>query len=173
MLAGLATVVAPFFAGISVFLNPLRRRVKSGNDAGAAAGFLKVALLDSLPDNQTPRRFEVIDDLVDAWNIFPQEPVGAVYLVRDPSGQVKAFNVDCPHAGCSVDFHSASQKFKCPCHDSSFEPADGAIANPASPSPRGLDELETTIKEGPNGKEIWVRYQKFQAGTKEKKVIDS
>jgi len=173
MLTGLAATVAPLLAGLAVLLDPLRRRTRQRGGASAAEGYLKVAMLDALPAGSPPRRFEVIDDLVDAWNVFPNEPVGAVYLVRGATGQVRAFNVDCPHAGCSVDFNGASGKFQCPCHDSSFEPADGAIANPASPSPRGLDELETVIKQGSGGQEIWVRYRKFQAGTKEKKVIDS
>jgi len=72
--------------------------------------------------------------------------------------------VVCPHAGCFVEYKPAGRRYVCPCHASSFG-LDGAIADPASPSPRGLDELAVEMRAGG---EVWVLFQNFQAGTREK-----
>jgi menaquinol-cytochrome c reductase iron-sulfur subunit len=154
----------PFVAGGLVFLDPLRKKKGRGGAGQDEDGFIKVAQLDGLLVGGTPRRFAVIDDRSDAWNLYPQEPIGAVFLIRPELDKVQAFNVTCPHAGCSVDFNSDHKLFQCPCHDSSFA-MDGQIANPKSPSPRGLDELDVRIK---NSAEVWVRFQNFQSATSRK-----
>jgi menaquinol-cytochrome c reductase iron-sulfur subunit len=154
----------PFLAGALVFLDPLRKKQKRAGAGEDEDGFIKVAPLDSLLVGGMPRRFTVIDDRTDAWNLYPDEPIGAVYLFRPETDKVHAFNVTCPHAGCSVDFNSDRKLYTCPCHDSSFA-LDGHIANPKSPSPRGLDELDVRIK---NSAEVWVKYQNFQSATSRK-----
>ena len=87
-----------------------------------------------------------------------------MFLRRTKDGTVTALNAACPHAGCSVAFGGDNSEFICPCHDSSFA-VDGEIANAGSPSPRGLDSLEVEVR---NENEIWVKFQNFQAGHKEK-----
>jgi hypothetical protein len=72
---GLATL-PPLVAGLWMFLDPLRRR-------GAAATFLPVTDLASVPDDGIPRQFAVVADRVDAWTGFAAEPIGAVYLRRE------------------------------------------------------------------------------------------
>src|SRR5689334_20239911 len=72
----------PLVTGAVVFLDPLRKRKSRGAGGKDDEGFLKVAQLDALPVGGAPRRFTVIDDRTDAWNFYPQEPVGAVYLTR-------------------------------------------------------------------------------------------
>jgi Rieske Fe-S protein len=63
-----------------------------------------------------------------------------------------------------VDFSADSGEFLCPCHKSSFK-ADGTIANPASPSPRGVDALAVEVRA--DGA-VWVTFQNFQAGRADK-----
>ena len=41
---------------------------------------------------------------------------------------------------------------------------DGTIADPKSPSPRAMDELEAEVRNG----EVWVRFQNFRKGSPEK-----
>lgn len=167
VVTGAALGVVPLVAGLGVFLDPLRKREATKGDAGAdAEGFLKVASIDGLAVGSTPKRFEVIGDRTDAWNFFPREAIGAVYLLRPSDGEVRAFNVQCPHAGCSVDYKPAAACYQCPCHDSSFRGDDGKVLNPSSPSPRGLDELEARIVDG----FVWVKYQEFRPGTSHKEV---
>src|SRR5579872_543463 len=129
--------LVPAAVGLATFLNPLRRSVKaklqpSGSDAD---GFYKVATLDSL--SETPQAFKIIADRKDAFNTFPKEAIGAVFLSRVGSHDVRAFNVTCPHAGCSVDYRPAKNAYHCPCHNSQFA-LDGQ-RDPKSPSPRDLD----------------------------------
>ena len=147
----------PAVSGLMVFFDPLRRRSQDG-DA------VHVASLNSLPQDGVPRKFSVIADHTDAWNRTPRVPIGAVYLRRIGDKQIQAFNVICPHAGCFVDYDLSRKGYHCPCHNSSFG-VDGKIADPKSPSPRGLDELEVEIR---SDNEIWVKFQNFRAGEQKK-----
>ena len=125
---GGSLVIPPALAGLSVILDPLRRKSESGAS-------VLVANLNSLPENGEPRKFSVLATRVDAWNRTPNVPVGAVYLQRLGDNKVRALNVVCPHAGCFVDYRAANDNFFCPCHNSSFA-LDGRILDPKSPSPR-------------------------------------
>ena len=157
----------PLVVGLLVFLDPLRKRKKRNEKAqtDGPEGFLKVAPLDGLLVGKT-RRYTITDDLIDAWNLFPQEPVGAVYLYRKSESEVIALNVECPHAGCPVDFSPDRKVYQCPCHDSSFK-ISGEIANAGSPSARALDSLEIDPGKLQAG-EVWVKFQSFQSGTAKK-----
>lgn len=157
--------VVPAVVGLASFLNPLRRSVQAkqrptGSDA---EGFYKVAPLDSL--SETPQAFKIIADRKDAWNVFPQEAIGAVFLSRIGTSEVRAFNVSCPHAGCSVDYRPSAHAYLCPCHNSAFA-LDGT-RDPKSPSARDLDSLEVKVEEG----QVLVKFQKFKPGDKEKKAV--
>jgi Rieske Fe-S protein len=145
-----------------VFLDPLRRK----SDAN---GLIRVTTLDAVPDDDIPRFFPVIADRTDAWNRYPNEPVGAVFLRRRKgTNDVYAHNVICPHAGCFVDFHIGQRNFKCPCHDSRFTP-DGARIDPKHcPSPRDLDALEVD-PEGLRRGEVLVAFKNFRTAIPQKK----
>ena len=103
--------------------------------------------LDALPDDGSPQKFPVIADRTDAWNFFPNVPVGAVYLRRTGKDQVEALQVVCPHAGCSIMLEKKGPGtiikgekkvpdtfFFCPCHAASFDLA-GKRLDDTSPSP--------------------------------------
>lgn len=149
--------MVPALAGLAVFLDPLRRK-------GAAGGrLIRVTSLGAIPADGTPAKFAVLADKVDAWNKFSETPVGAVYLRRSGADKIVALNVACPHAGCFVSLQKSGKDFLCPCHDSQFG-LDGHVASAGSPSPRGLDSLEVEVRKD----EVWVRFQSFQPGKKEK-----
>jgi menaquinol-cytochrome c reductase iron-sulfur subunit len=154
---GIALLV-PAATGILAFLNPLRQKSQSGQ-------FMRLASLDVLPDDGTPRKVPVIADRVDAWNRFPAEPIGAVFLRRQGTN-VTALQVICPHAGCSIGFEGSAKdgKFFCPCHAASFDLA-GKRIDKTSPSPRDMDALEVEIR---NKNEVWVKFQTFGVGTAKK-----
>ena len=76
---------------------------------------------------------------------------------------VTALHAACPHAGCFVDYRGDHKDFFCPCHNSAFS-HDGAIINP-SPSARGLDTLDVAIHDDGG---VWVKFQDFKAGVKQK-----
>jgi menaquinol-cytochrome c reductase iron-sulfur subunit len=158
-LAGLFGAIAgvvPLLSGLALLFDPLRRKA-------SASQAIRVASLNSIPADGTPRKFPVLASRTDAWNNSPQTPIGAVYLRRTEAKTVQAFNVVCPHAGCFVEYVGARNGYYCPCHKSTFA-LDGAIAS-ASPARRGLDELEVEIR---NNDEVWVKFQNFLAGEAKK-----
>jgi len=159
VLIGTVVVVCPFLAGTAAFLDPLRPpRRKS--DRGQ---FLRVASLDAVPADGTPRRFQVIAVRRDAWNRYPPGPIGAVYLRRTGKGkEVEAFNETCPHLGCAVSFIPQRDIFQCPCHTSAFNPNNGDVLS--GPSPRGLDKLDCEVRTEDGRDEVWVKYEDFYTG---------
>jgi len=157
ILLGALSVFIPLGAGLIFFLDPLRRTSR-GRD------FLRIAAVDSLPLG-VPRMVKINTIRKDAWSTSPNEPIGAVYLIRKKKG-IEAFQALCPHAGCFVDYTPGKHKFECPCHGSSFE-LDGSRTSSSSPSPRGMDHLETRVE----GNDVLVRYEEFQQGIGEKIVI--
>lgn len=152
---GLAFAV-PALSGLAAFLNPLHTKTSAGQ-------MIRVASLDTLPEAGRPQAVSVVADRTDAWNRFPNEPIGALFVQRTGPNEVQALSVVCPHAGCSVQYESAKERFFCPCHAASFDLA-GKRLDETSPSPRDLDTLETEVR----GNEVWVRFQNFRAGIAEK-----
>jgi menaquinol-cytochrome c reductase iron-sulfur subunit len=156
---GAVIMIFPFAAGLFFFADPLRRR-------GAARGFIKVATLDSVPDDGAPHVFTVVANRTDAWTYFPSEPIGAVFMRREKGGaKLDVLQTTCPHAGCMLDYSSAGNDFKCPCHNSAFH-LDGALAY--GPSPRPMDSLAYEIRDNRGVKEVWVKFETFYTGVAEK-----
>jgi Rieske Fe-S protein len=147
--------IVPVIAGLEVFFDPLRRKT-------GASSAVRLTSLQALPDDGIPRKFPVLANRIDAWNKFTQIPIGAVYLRRS-GNQVQALNAVCPHAGCNVDFLQDRNAYLCPCHNSTFTVA-GRIGDPSSPAARGLDSLDVELR----GNEVWVKFQNFEAGRREK-----
>ncbi len=150
---GAVAYATPIAVGILSFLNPLRQKAQAGD-------FLRLGSLEGLSEGGAPVKTPVIMDRVDAWNRFANEPVGAIFLRRTGKEQVEALQVVCPHAGCFIDYDGANQRFVCPCHKATFE-LDGKRREADSESPRDLDTLEVEVR----GKEVWVKFQRFQPGS--------
>jgi nitrite reductase/ring-hydroxylating ferredoxin subunit len=149
--------LVPAASALAVFFDPLRR-------SGRQSKFLRVAPVSAVPDDGVPRQFPVIAEHVDAWT-RSLEPVGAVYLRRQQGAAApECLSATCPHAGCFVAYDGETNTFKCPCHNSSFEP-DGAII-PPSPSPRSMDTLDCQVQQD----EVLVKFENFYAGKSEKIV---
>jgi menaquinol-cytochrome c reductase iron-sulfur subunit len=156
--SGTAVAAVPLGAALTVLLSPIVRK-----SAGGEGAIVRVASLDAVPSDGVPRKFPVLSDRIDAWNKYPQVPVGAVYLRRTGDKSVEALNAVCPHAGGFVDYVASASCFICPLHNSRFN-LTGGIQDPKSPAPRGMDSLPVEIR----GDDIWVRFQNFQAGIAQK-----
>ncbi len=154
---GGAVGLVPVAAGLTMFMDPLRRQ-------SLAQGSIYVTTLEALPADGVPRKFPVLANKVDAWNKFSQVPIGAVYLRRPVGEKVEALNVVCPHAGCFVDFVPDRMMYLCPCHKATYN-LEGQIADRSGPAPRGMDTLDVELR---NGREVWVKFQNYQAGHAEK-----
>ena len=170
---GAVVGLVPVISGLIFFLDPLFRRGRStqleGSEAGSrkdAEGFIKLSVTRALlPKDGTPQQVTVEDDLVDAWNKFPNVPIGSVWVRASESGDVIVFNTICPHLGCSVEYRNVETDFYCPCHLSAFK-LDGTKDNPIPP--RDMDSL--AVKPD-TGDEIWVQFKNFRGGISEKVEI--
>jgi menaquinol-cytochrome c reductase iron-sulfur subunit len=159
-LMGLALAVP----GVAYLLDPLGKKSQ-------AAEFHTLARLGELKVGE-PRAYRIIDDRVDAWVRYPREPVGSVWLIRQPPGSdevVVALSAECPHLGCAVNLAADGKKFQCPCHTSAFD-FRGQRLNQIPP--RGMDRLEVEGAEAIDPQdpdaEIRVRFQRFRTMSEEK-----
>lgn len=161
----------PLAPGIAVLLDPVLRRKKKTGDGAETAEFVRIAALESVPTGGA-QQYPVIADRTDAWNHFPNERVGAVFLRRvgDNNERVQCFNAVCPHLGCIYSYVASRNEFYCPCHNSAFEITGEKIASEGrvNPSPRPLDELEVDEKRLQESGEVWVKFQDFYTGVEEK-----
>jgi menaquinol-cytochrome c reductase iron-sulfur subunit len=169
VIGGLVGLV-PLAAGLATYLDPIRRTRPKGLT-------VPLTTLDAIPDAQAGTvligQFPVIYDRTDAWNLYPDERIGSVYLVvPQGSDKIKALNTICPHLGCAVDTQKTAgggTKFYCPCHTSSFS-LDGERILPCV-APRAMDELECKVEPAEGGRlNVSVVYQSFQPGLAEKKA---
>jgi Rieske Fe-S protein len=145
--------------GVAYLLDPLRKGMKAGD-------YRRLAKLSDLTVGE-PRSFAVIEERQDAWVKYPMEPVGSVWLVRQPAGskpEVIAFTAECPHLGCAVNLTPDHKQFLCPCHTSAFD-FKGNPLNKVPPRP--MDTLDVEVK-GTDDPEVYVRFQRFRTQEKEK-----
>lgn len=147
--------------GLAYLLDPLGKR------RGAARSYA-LAKLSEL-EVGVPRSFPIVDERQDAWVKYPREPIGLVWLVKQPEGAkepVVAFTAECPHLGCAVNLSGDKTMFRCPCHDSAFT-FDGKPQNQIPP--RGMDRLEVEPLAGGPDPAVRVKFERFQSQT-EKRV---
>lgn len=159
MLLGGVMTAALAVPGVAYLLDPLRRR------RGAAETY-DLTRLSEL-EIGVPKSFPIVDERQDAWVKYPKEPIGLVWLIRQPEGAkepVLAFQAECPHLGCAVNLSADKKSFRCPCHDSAFT-FDGKPQNQIPP--RSMDRLTVEPIEGPNAT-VRVRFERFQSQTEER-----
>lgn len=171
---GVVVGVVPAITGGLFFLHPLFKGKDEKNADTASRpdapvkdekGRLKTSVtLESLPDDGTPLQLKMLDDIVDAWNLFPNQEIGSIWI-RKVGDQVIAFNTICPHLGCAVEHRAAKGDFYCPCHLSSFD-LDGKTQNEIPP--RDMDTLDVAVKDDGT---VWVKYEKFRGAISEKVSI--
>ena len=78
--------------------------------------------------------------------------LGAEELVRETRARaaegIVAYSAVCTHAGCDVSVWRAELKtLRCPCHESDFDPRDGARVL-GGPAPRRLPSLPVKVVDG-------------------------
>lgn len=143
---------------IRAFISPALQQTVSGS-----TGLLDLGSISDCRVN-VPRRVKIKDAKTDAWTKFPPTEIGAVWIVMDKHKKFTVFTSICPHLGCGINWDKDSGKFICPCHDSFFDIEGRVLSGPA---PRGMDTLETDIKDG----RIFVKYRKLKLGISEKMSV--
>ena len=71
-----------------------------------------------------PNEYEV-GNVSDKW-----KKAQRVWIIRTPDG-IYAMWARCTHLGCTPNWFTAENRFKCPCHGSNFSMAGDVIAGPA------------------------------------------
>jgi menaquinol-cytochrome c reductase iron-sulfur subunit len=159
MALGAALSLGLAIPGVAYVLDPLRRKGSEGSKQ-------RLARLGQLKEG-VPKSFAIIAERRDAWVKYPPEPVGTVWLVRQPEGAdppVVAFTAECPHLGCAISLDPEGQGFECPCHRARFA-LSGEALNPVPP--RGMDrlEVELTDEDDPT---VVVHFRRYRTQLKEK-----
>lgn len=77
------------------------------------------------------------------------DPARQSERTRERSAQdIVAYSAVCTHTGCDVtDWDAETLRFQCPCHDSQFDPSDGARVV-GGPAPRPLPSLPVKLENG-------------------------
>lgn len=112
---------------------------------------------------QGPRKLPVRAPGRDAWRRFADRSLGRVVVVKEGEA-LRAYSAACPHNGCDVSVAEDGAELLCPCHHSRFA-LDGERIE--GQSPRGLDPLETRVREG----QLEVEWKRFAFGTPERKPV--
>jgi Rieske Fe-S protein len=161
MALGLGTVAltVPALSALAAFLNPWRQKSETGN-------WVRVASTAAVPLGAPPQRCSVIADRADAWNGYPDEAIGAIFLCQVSDDKFLALQTICPHNGGCVSYDPQKKNFYCPSHGALFN-LEGRRLDPESISPRDLDSLDVEIRDGT---EVWVKFEKFQDGIAQKIV---
>lgn len=159
---GNAFALALAVPGLKYLLDPLAKRGGSGN-------FRDLTRLGQLKVGE-PQSFSIIAERQDAWVRYPKQPIGSVWLVRQPEGSkepVVALSSECPHLSCPVTLAADGKGFLCPCHDSVFD-LQGARKNTVSPRAMDRMEVELSSEEDPM---IRVKFVRFRPQSEEKKPL--
>jgi menaquinol-cytochrome c reductase iron-sulfur subunit len=148
--------------GLKLLLDPL------GKSSGSS-DFRSLTKLGQLKVNE-PQAFSIIASRRDGWIRYPEEPVGTVWLVRQPDGStpaVLAFSAECPHLSCPISLAPDHKSFLCPCHSGNFQFNGSRINEVAA---RGMDSLPVELSTDPDPV-VLVKFERFQPQTAERKSL--
>ncbi len=128
-----------FMAGRRAFLG-----VFAGCIGALGAGLVGVPLLASFTPVQRGKPEPAVMNLGDiplggyAQGVY----AGYSFLVFNRKTGIECISLKCSHLGCTVKWVEAEKKFKCPCHDGTF---DEHGINKSGPPPVPLDKLDYKI----------------------------
>jgi cytochrome b6-f complex iron-sulfur subunit len=71
----------------------------------------------------------------------------SVWLVKTSQNTMYALSTVCTHLGCTPNWLTSEQKFKCPCHGSGFRPTG---LNYEGPAPRPLERFAISFDDTGN-----------------------
>ena len=115
-----------------------RRRfcqVAIGGTAAVSAAFVSypiVAFL-RLPKALGPvELMEVpLDELAEGYGYWGEHRGRQIVVLR-LGDEIRAFDGECTHLGCIVRWDSANRRFKCPCHEASFDDLGNPVGGPVN-----------------------------------------
>ncbi len=155
--SGVALVLPPAAQGQG---NPKEARPQEGDRFVLGEGYKKGAVvkLDDLKAGGPP--VTVYPQDVKSGTVRDGSRLNQVLMVRLDEAQLKndtksraaqgivAYSAVCTHTGCDgLSWEAGKALFKCPCHDTEFDAADGARVV-AGPAPRRLPALPLKVVDG-------------------------
>jgi len=161
--AGLMTVIGTLIVVpvVAFVTSPLRRRKGT---AAAGDDFSDAGAVNLIPvGTWTLLPIEIVRQ--DGWDKTRQSRSIWARVDGNSPDDVNVLSPICPHLGCPITWLAAKSDFFCPCHGSIFNKTGSFISGP---SPRGMDTLEFQIRDG----HLWVRWQDFRTGLKEKVAVE-
>lgn len=116
-----------------------RRTVLTGAGAVGAAGLLSAcgggSTGDAVEADGAPDSPEIaqLSEVREAGAVVFETADGTKAVAVAVGDDVVAYSTVCTHQGCTVEYDADSQVLACPCHGSSFDPADGGavVSGPA------------------------------------------
>jgi Rieske Fe-S protein len=112
-----------------------------------------------------PMKVAIRADRTDAWQTTRDVTVGSVWVIKtqEEPAQFRVVSTICPHLGCAVN--TGDGGFHCPCHNSRFALTGARVEDdgPTNPSPRDLDALSHSVREGV----LYCQYDRFKPGLPE------
>lgn len=100
----------------------------------------------------------------DGWRVTTNQQ--SVYVVASASGDTpRVLSAVCPHLGCTVQWDSEQDRFRCPCHGAEYGSDGVRLAGPAN---RGMDELPVSIRDG----KLYVQYHSYRQLRPTKELLD-
>jgi Rieske Fe-S protein len=85
-----------------------------------------------------------LSDLGSATAAYFTHPTSGKAILLNSAGNWKAFDATCTHQPCTVRWQN--EQIYCPCHDGTFDPANGAVTG--GPPPSRLPEFGVRIESG-------------------------
>ena len=129
---------------------PTRRAVLAGAGALGAAGLLSAC--SGSGESSTATASSGADDPVITELTALREEGAVVFdsadgkaIAIDTGSAVVAYSAVCTHDGCTVGYDKGAGQIVCPCHGSTFDPADGSVVNGPARDPLG--EVPVTVDE--------------------------
>ncbi|PSK95574.1 nitrite reductase/ring-hydroxylating ferredoxin subunit [Murinocardiopsis flavida] len=121
-----------------------------GGNGGAGGGYggedaspkEKESDSSSAPEGDGGALGQVADIPVGGGAVFAAQKV---VVTQPEEGTILGFSAECTHKGCLVD-EVADGQIKCPCHQSSFAIADGAVTG--GPAEKPLPKVEVAVDGG-------------------------
>lgn len=115
---------------------------------GTLAAFMGRFLYPAKPPDRGWMYVTDLKSFPSGGSIVFQTPAGAkvniARLGEGPEGIV-ALSSTCPHLGCQVHWESANNRFFCPCHNGTFDPAGKATGGP--PGEAGMSLPKYPLKQ--------------------------
>lgn len=145
---GIGAVVA--VPAVRYLLHPVGERVVSAGTDPIDVGHVR-----QLSVGGPPVRVRVVaPTLRDGWASASDVPLGSAWLRRTEEKRIAALSAVCPHLGCSIGFDG--KLFRCPCHESAFDPTGKRLDGPAE---RDLDTLDAAIGDDGRIRLVWKNFR--------------